>query len=339
MRRGVSALYGPSMALRCLVPVLLAIACTSAASCGSAGPADVTSPAPAHDASATTTATPAVTSSTSTTRPVPESACAELRRLEPLPIAATPPLVEISGAVLSRHSPEAIWVHEDSGNEPVLTELGLDGLERSRWVVPGVQNVDWEDLAAAEDAEGRRHLFIGDVGDNRRVRPHLEVLRVPEPGAGSVAGTTSPPATLRLVLPDGPADVEAVLVDPGTADLVLITKDLGGAAQVLVAAGAAWAPDGATLLLESRGTLRLGPGQAVLAGDLSPDGMLVALRTPFRVLVWRHDPGASVTDTLLATEPCRAPAVFDPFGEALAFLDDGYVLVGEGEAAELVSVR
>jgi hypothetical protein len=324
------------MAHRHLAPFVVSVACLIAG-CGSVArdgdPAGGTS-----TTDRSTAPTALATTSTSRAPEEPSDLCTGLERLPGALVVSDPPLAEISGAVLSTRSPEAVWVHEDSGNEPVLTELGLDGTTRSRWVVPDARNVDWEDVAAAEDDEGVRHLFIGDVGDNRRVRPHVEILRLPEP-LGKPTGPTAAPATLRLLLPDGPADIEALLVEPVSADLVLVTKELTGAAQVLVASGAAWSPDGTTLEVESRGVLRLGPGQAVLAADLHPSGTQVALRTPSRVLLWAHEPGAPLTATLLDGQPCRAPAVFDIVGEALAFLDEGYVLVGEGGSPSLVIVR
>jgi hypothetical protein len=320
----------------------LAVGGAMLAGCGTTGDGagqPTTAPGAGDSTSSTSTTTPVTASAVPPTSTAERpDACEGLARRDAAPVTADPRLVEISGAVVSQRTPGALWVHEDSGNEPVLIELGFDGHERSRWVVPGAQNIDWEDLAAAVDDDGVRHLFVGDVGDNRRVRSQVEVLRVPEPAEGD-AGSTETPSTITLVHPVEPADVEALLVDPPTGDLVLLTKELSGISSLLVARGAAWSPDGTTIELEAVGTLRLGPGQAVLAADLSPSGDRLAVRTPFRVLLWHHSPDTPVLETLLSEDPCRAPAVFDPFGEAIALLDDGYVLVGEGERAELVIVR
>jgi hypothetical protein len=252
-------------------------------------------------------------------------------------VSSAAALTEISGAAVSRRSADAIWVHEDSGNAPVLTELALDGSLLSRWTVPGVEAVDWEDMARATSPDGGEHLFVGDIGDNLARRPHVSLLRLDEPTADGTS--TAPPAVLRLVLPDGPRDAEALLVDHPSGDVVVVTKSITGVADVLVGPGAAWSPDGTVVALEHAGTLRLGPGQAVLAGDVSPDGTVLALRTPARVLLWERDGSLPVATTLLRTEPCRAPAIFDIVGEALALLDEGYVLAGEGDRPSLVLVR
>ena len=76
--------------------------------------------------------------------------------------------------------------------------------------------VDVEALAPA----GRGHVWVGDVGDNRRVRDSVEVLRVPVgPGERTVT-----PETYELVYPDGARDAEALLADPLTGRLHVVTK-------------------------------------------------------------------------------------------------------------------
>jgi hypothetical protein len=76
--------------------------------------------------------------------------------------------------------------------------------------------VDVEALAPA----GRGHVWVADIGDNRRVRGSVEVLRVPVgPGDRTVA-----PAAYELVYPDGARDAEALLADPLTGRLHVVTK-------------------------------------------------------------------------------------------------------------------
>ncbi|MFP3908180.1 MAG: hypothetical protein ACLFWR_14210, partial [Acidimicrobiales bacterium] len=267
------------------------------------------------------------------------SPCEGLTMSDPVEMRAHPPLTEVSGATRSTRSPDAIWVHEDSGRAAVLTEIAFDGDQLSRWEVPDVEMIDWEDLAAVADADGRRHLIVGDIGDNLAQRDHVRLIRVPEPRPGDSGDLAEVPAVVRLTLPEGPSNAEALLVDPVTADAVVVTKSVLGVAEVLVGPRAAMAPDGAEITMERAGALRLGPGQAVLAGDVSPAGTLVGLRTPGRVLLWTHEESRSLAETLLETDPCRAPTVIDILGEAFAFLgEDRYLLAGEGDAAELIRV-
>jgi hypothetical protein len=281
------------------------------------------------------------TSTTATTEPPEptEDLCDGVTLADPVAIEHPPGVLsEISGAILSERSEDAVWVHEDSGHPTALTELALDGALVSRWEVPDIDMVDWEDIAVVE-IDSRRHLVIGDIGDNLRRRDSVHLVRVPEPSPDDASGVTASPAIIELVLPDGPRDAEALLVDPESGDVVIITKTITGAADVLVADAAATMTHGTRVDLALAGTLPLGPTQAVLAGDLAPDGTAIGLRTPTRVLLWDHVPGEGLADTLLDTSPCVAPSVFDIFGEALALMPDGYVLAGESDAPELVVAR
>ena len=78
--------------------------------------------------------------------------------------------------------------------------------------------VDVEALAPA----GGAHVWVGDIGDNQRVRTSVEVLRVPVgPGRTRVV-----PETYELAYPDGPHDAEALVSHPVTGRLFVITKGI-----------------------------------------------------------------------------------------------------------------
>ncbi len=75
---------------------------------------------------------------------------------------------------------------------------------------------DVEALAPA----GPGHVWVGDIGDNQRVRTSVEVLRVPV-GRGD---RTASPEAYELVYPDGSHDAEALVAHPVTGQLFVITK-------------------------------------------------------------------------------------------------------------------
>lgn len=246
-----------------------------------------------------------------------------------------PAMAEVSGAAASATHPGRVWVHQDSGNPPVLTLLDSGGATVGAWTVEGAENRDWEDVAVVADPPT---LFVGDIGDNQAVRDEISVVRIPEP-PDAASGSIVPDAVVRLVLPE-PVDAEALLVDPRSGDVVIVTKQLSGRADVLVAPEAAWLDGTVPLSMSRRGTLELGLLDAVLAGDVSADGSEIVLRTPARVLWWPRRDGESIADALLGREPCPLPSVLDPFGEAIALLPDGgYLLVGEGVNAPLHRAR
>ena len=88
---------------------------------------------------------------------------------------ADPALVECSGVVASRAHPGALWAHNDSGNAAELFAIGADGITVARYAV-AAPNIDWEDIAIGDGG-----IYLADVGNNRRDRPEVQVLRIDEP--------------------------------------------------------------------------------------------------------------------------------------------------------------
>lgn len=100
-----------------------------------------------------------------------------------------------------------------------------------------------EDVEALAPA-GAGHVWVGDIGDNRRARDSIEVLRVPV-GRGPVAAS---PQTYVLVYPDGAHDAEALVSHPVTGQLFVITK--GVFSGTVYAAPARLRADGPNRLVE-----------------------------------------------------------------------------------------
>jgi hypothetical protein len=230
--------------------------------------------------------------------------------------------IELSGLVLSRSKPRVLWTHNDSGDRARVLAIAPNGRLLADVAVAGAENVDWEDIAIGPAAEGGDALYVGDIGDNSATRPEVVVYRVPEPRiAGGVPSATAPAQRLTLRYPDGAHDAEALLVDPFTGAVVIVTKDLGGLARVYVADHPS--PD-TTATLRRAGSVSLGPGEAITAGDVSADGRTVVLRTYDRAFVWRrrrHEPLASAVQR----RPCaaRANLLVEGQGEALALTRSG----------------
>ncbi len=224
---------------------------------------------------------------------------------------------ELSGLVLSRSQPGVLWTHNDSGDRPRVFALRADGTVLADLDVPGAQAQDWEDIAI------RGHeLYLGDIGDNARRRPTVDVYRVAEPHVPA-AGTTAPATRLRLRYPDGAHDAETLLVDPRSGAIVIVTKELDGRSGVYVARGS-------RLRLAAR--IDLGLGSLATGGDVSADGRVIAIRTYGSVFVWRRAPGTSLA-TALRGKPCVSPTPLrEGQGEALALTRDGraFFTVPEG---------
>jgi hypothetical protein len=220
-----------------------------------------------------------------------------------------PAATELSGLVRSRSRPGVLWAHNDSGDRARVLALAGDGRLLAEVAVTGAEAVDWEDIAIRGST-----LYVGDTGDNRAQRAEVAVYRFAEPQAGA---TSVAAERLALRYPDGAHDAEALLVDPRSGALAIVTKDFGGVAGVYVAR-----PSSGTLRLAA--TLELGFGEAVTAGDVSADGRVIALRTYDKAFVWTRRRGESLA-AALRRKPCTAGVSLldEGQGEALALSRDG----------------
>jgi hypothetical protein len=239
---------------------------------------------------------------------------------------------ELSGLALSRSNRGVLWTHNDSGDLPRVFAVAPDGRLLADVAVTGAENVDWEDIAVGPAPGAGDALYIGDIGDNAARRSFVVVYRVPEPQlAGGMPGATAAARALRLRYPDRPHDAEALLVDPSSGAIFIVTKYLGGTARVF-AAGAR-AGNTATTLRRA-GTMSLGFGEEITAGDVSADGRTIVLRTYDRAFVWSRRGGESVASAL-RRRPCtaRADLLVEGQAEALALTRDGraFYTVPEGE--------
>lgn len=81
-------------------------------------------------------------------------------------------LKEISGWIFVNDS--TLIAHNDSGNDPVLFVLNLDGSIRHKARIKGVDNVDFEDITS----DGKGTLYVGDIGNNDNLRKNLVIYRV-----------------------------------------------------------------------------------------------------------------------------------------------------------------
>ena len=244
------------------------------------------------------------------------------------------PVSEASGLVESRRSPGTFYTHDDSGGEPEVYVLADDGRVIATQPLSGVVNRDWEDIALGPDRSGGS-VYVGEIGDNGGSEDSIFVYRFPEPAlAGVPEGSVLPavaPETVELVYPDGARDAEALLVDPRTGDLYLITKR-ESRSRVYRAPDPVFA--GETVTLEYVGEL---PLSGAVAADVCPDGQTVLVKTYFGIQALVS--GSGVADALAGAPASRLyePQIAFPQDESIA-VDPwctGYSVLPEGEGAPL----
>jgi hypothetical protein len=244
---------------------------------------------------------------------------------------------EGSGLAAGRRDPNVYWTLNDSGNTPDLFAFDQQGRRLGAFRVEGARNEDWESLQAGPGRDGEPALYIGDTGDNRGTRREAVIYRVPEPevpgGQGGSARTARAEA-LRYIFPDRPHDVEAMLVHPTSAEILLVTKELSGRAQVFRLPAPAQAGQRSTLELVAELDLRsLGVFSSLVTdGSVAPDGQRLVLRTYLAALEYRVPP-----ESALASVWRQQPAVYrledSRQGEAITYRADGRALLSLGESS------
>ena len=262
-------------------------------------------------------------------------------------------LIETSGLAYAGEDGR-LWAHNDSGDVARVFALDESGADLGTVELEGVDAFDVEDMAVATEPGGVRSILLADIGDNAGRRETVSVLSFPEPDAAPGAGeAVAVPAAevgqVELRYPDGPRDAETLLYDPRTAELVIVHKRLGGAAEVYAAL-----PDPTRVTdLEKVGVIDFaaledqpeppapGPGvpplslviESATGGDVDPTGSVIALRTYGAVFVWAREDGQTLAEALVDNEPCVAPSLPEEQGEAIAIRPDasGFVTVSEGE--------
>jgi hypothetical protein len=251
----------------------------------------------------------------------------------PLPEA----LAESSGVAVSLNHPGLFWSHEDAGS----TLFAIDGdgsvVFRAR-IEPGLR--DWEDISVSMCGEGGSCLYLADLGDNyeERADGRISIRRLPEPDPRSAALQPEPGGELPILttevfpvrLPDGPRDIEAMMVLPGER-IYLVTKGRNHPVTVY-----RYPPPlrSDTVTLEVVQELTEGPRiflRQVSGGSASPLGSVLAVRTYQSLQFYRFD-----GDTLAAIEDglVNLRTLREAQGEGIGIGLDGLVaLTSEGGPA------
>ena len=253
-------------------------------------------------------------------------------------------LAESSGVAVSRVHAGVLWSHNDSGDGPFLYAVDLAGRLLQKVRVTGASAQDWEDLSsgpcpqAPDDTRQSAPascLYIGDIGDNRRLRRELTVYVVTEPALQDSAGLpiTVAASPFRFRYPSTRDDSEALAVGP-TGDLLIVTKGRTGAVAFfqLPAARVREALHTGDVLTadhlmdvpvqDDHGVVPL-----VTAAAVSPDGRTLAVRTYQEVFFYRRPRNGSAATMWQRVGPACFLGAAEPQGEAIDYLDTDTLLL------------
>jgi hypothetical protein len=180
---------------------------------------------------------------------------------------ADPEIVESSGLVV--RDGQVVTMNDSGDSARVFTVDLATGrtVGTTRW---GGDASDLESLAPAGPGE----VWAGDTGDNGRSRKDIEITRLPV-GSGD---RTVKGETFHLRYPDGPQDAEALVAQPGTGRLFVITKR--AMAGEVFAAPTSLDADGSNVLRKVGDA----PG-LVTDAAFFPDGKHLLVRNYFKATV------------------------------------------------------
>jgi hypothetical protein len=243
----------------------------------------------------------------------------------------SPRLSEISGLAASRRNPSFLWVHNDGRAEEVFAINSAGELAAIVRVSKKIDDV--EDIAiGAGPRKGVDYVYVGDIGDNDLKRRNVRLVRFPELDLskfGATATTARDVEVFQLKYPDGPHDAEALLIDPQTREVIIVSKEKERSRLFRVNLHSL--REGTATPLELAGYLGV---DEVSGGDISASGNLIVLRSEDRGWLWTRREGESVAAAMQ-----RAPRIVltrgrgqGQNGESVGFEPDGggYYTISEG---------
>lgn len=190
-----------------------------------------------------------------------------------------PSVVTESSGLAFRPGRNTFWTHNDNGGRPTLYEVTQSGTLVDSLYLPGLANVDWEELAQQDSTV----LFIGDIGNNGQTRRNLTIYRLDSRKLKAADRLTFRYAA-QSAFPPPPSqhyfDAEAMFYHEN--QLYLFSKNRPLASQYVRL----------YTLPAQAGDYTLQPADSlyirsmVTGADISPDGKLFALLTYGKVLLF-----------------------------------------------------
>lgn len=220
---------------------------------------------------------------------------------------------EASGLAASRKTPGLLYTHNDSGGQPIVYVINEVGMLAARIRLEGIKNRDWEDIAVGPDPATRQScVFVGDLGDNSARHKSVYIYRFEEPEVKDTLIVIAKPARIEIVYKDGPRDAEALIVDPRSGDIGIISKREEEVGFYRVKYPYSLTEPNIAV---KEATL---PMTFVTAADISPNGKYILVKTYTGIFRYRRGSRQSIASAL-SGKAKALPYQLEPQGEALAW--------------------
>ena len=230
-----------------------------------------------------------------------------------------PDIRESSGIVTSRQFEGVYWTLNDSGNPATLYATKLNGELIQEIEIQGSGNFDWEALGI----DDKNQLWIGEIGNNSRLRFDLKVVVIAEPNPFTET-EAEVIASYPYRYPNENVDAEGLFIVEGIPYIVSKERERAvlyrfptlqaDTKQVLVRVG------------------EFAEAKFVTGAGVSEDGTRLAVCTYDALWVY-HGTAGNLAKMIQGT-PWSLPHHF--YGEAVCF--DGYNLVLTNEARDVYAV-
>ena len=259
---------------------------------------------------------------------------------------------ESSGIARSLRHDDIFWTLNDSGGEPCIFAIDVHGHTRAKMRLPNAVNFDWEDICSGRDAKGQPVLYIGDIGDNLKVRRGIQIYRIPEPevlpeGQNPPEIISTAPTVLHVRYPGGPRNSESLLAHPQTRRIYILTKDDNGKSSLFALPESI--PEEALVELEEvagvvfPGYARMGKrvidDRMCTSAGFSPDGTHLIASTYSSLYEWTLPKGVPLAEALAKSPRRMVPDLLRQL-EGVCYDADGKTLwlTSEQLPAPLVEV-
>ncbi len=227
-------------------------------------------------------------------------------------------LSEISGIAPCSFHPGLFWVHNDGGNEPYLYLIDTFGVIQSKVSITNAKNRDWEDLTIGQE-NGVSYLYIGDIGNNRRLRENVQVYKIREPQSIDKEFEVTA-EIMHLSYTNGPRDAETLMYDQQTNELIIVTK------RELRTYVYSFPFKDSSVTVAPFGRIN---HQWITGGDISPEGDIL-LKNYGHVFYWKARKQLNAAKRLTTTKSKNIRYRREPLGEAICWNPlGGFISISE----------